>query len=118
MSSAKEVTATFSAALKPLVNPQTLTLTKAGSGYGTVKGTGLICEAACTTTDVNYYGGVTEPKPKPAASVTLIAISAPGSQTVAWSGCDSEPVVEGKGIGCTVSMSEAQNVTATFDEFE
>jgi hypothetical protein len=37
---------------------------------------------------------------------------------VAWSGCDSEPVVEGKGIGCTVSMASAKNVTATFDELE
>jgi hypothetical protein len=113
MSSAKAVTATFSAAIKPLINPQALTLTKAGSGYGTVKATGLACEAACTTTSVNYYGGVTEPKPKPAAVVTLTAISAPGSGTVAWSGCDSE--TEGK---CVVSMSAAKEVTATFNELE
>jgi hypothetical protein len=113
MSSARNVKATFTAAIKPLVNPQALTLAKAGSGYGTVKATGLVCEAACTTTDVNYYGGVTEPKPKPAAVVTLTAISAPGSGTVAWSGCDTE--TEGK---CVVSMSAAKEVTATFDELE
>ncbi len=113
MSSARNVKATFTAAIKPLVNPQLLTLTKAGSGYGTVKATGITCEAACTSTSANYYGGVTEPKPKPAAVVTLSAISAPGSQTVVWSGCDSE--TEGK---CVVSMSEAKNVTATFNELE
>src|SRR6185436_14989494 len=79
MSTAREVKATFSAALKPLANPQALTLTKAGSGYGTVKASGLACEAACTQTVVNYYGGATEPKPKAAATVTLLATSAPGS---------------------------------------
>src|SRR6185436_16375029 len=115
MAGAREVKATFSAALKPLVNPQALTLSKAGSCYGTVKATGLACELACTSTVVNYYGGVTEPKPKAAAVVTLTAISAPGSGAVQWSGCDSEPEIEGKGIGCVVSMSEAKNVTATFD---
>jgi hypothetical protein len=113
MSSAKAVTATFTAAVKPLANPKTLTLTKAGSGFGTVKASGLACEAACTSTAVSYYGGATEPKPKAATTVTLIATSAPGSQTVVWSGCDEE--VEGK---CIVSMSAAKGVTATFDEFE
>jgi hypothetical protein len=56
---------------------------------------------------------VTEPKVKPAATVTLEGIPAPGSKAVAWSGCDSE--TEGK---CVVSMSEAKEVTATFDELE
>jgi uncharacterized repeat protein (TIGR02543 family) len=111
MSAAKAVTATFTAAVKPLVNPKTLTVTKAGSGYGTVKASGLACELACTSTAVSYYGGVTEPKPKAATTVTLIATSAPGSGTVAWSGCESEP--EGK---CVVLMSKAQSVTATFNE--
>ena len=118
MSSARNVKATFSAAVKPLANPQALTLSKAGSGYGTVKASGLACEAACTSTVVNYYGGATEPKPKAAATVTMVAISAPGSGAVQWSGCDSEPEIEGKGIGCVVSMSAAREVTATFDELE
>ena len=116
MSSAKAVKATFSAPVKAIVNPQTLTLTKAGSGYGTVKATGLACEAACTSEAVSYFGGEESPpakKAKPAALVVLTATSAPGSKTVVWSGCDEE--VEGK---CVVSMSEAQNVTATFDELE
>jgi len=113
MSSAKAVKATFSAAVKPVLNPKTLTLTKAGSGYGTVKASGLACEAACTSTAVAYYGGATEPKVKAAALVTLIATSAPGSQTVTWSGCDEEK--EGH---CIVSMSAAKGVTATFNELE
>ena len=113
MSSAKTVTAEFSGASKEVVNPKVLTLTKAGSGYGTVKGTGLTCEPACTTTQVAYFGGVTEPKPKAAATVTLTAVSAPGSGPVSWSGCESEP--EGN---CVVLMSKAQSVTATFNELE
>jgi hypothetical protein len=111
MSSAKAVKATFKAAAKPIVNPQTLTLTKEGTGTGTVKATGLICETACTATEVPYYGGVTEPKPKAAATVTLLATSTLGSDPVEWSGCESEP--EGK---CVVLMSKAQSVTATFEE--
>jgi hypothetical protein len=111
MSSAKTVKATFKAAAKPIVNPQTLTLTKAGTGTGTVKATGIVCEAACTTTQVPYYGGVTEPKPKAAATVTLVAIPTLGSDPVIWSGCESEP--EGK---CVVLMSKAQSVTARFEE--
>ncbi len=113
MSSAKEVTAEFGGASKEIVNAKTLTLTKAGSGYGTVKATGLSCEVLCTSTAVSYFGGVTEPKPKAAATVTLEGMPAAGSQAVSWSGCDSES--EGK---CVVTMSAAKSVTATFDELE
>src|SRR5262249_37089649 len=116
MSSAKAVKATFTAAVKPIVNPQKLTLSKAGSGYGTVKASGPACEVACTSTTVPYFGGEKSPpakKEKAPAMVTLTAVSAPGSKTVVWSGCDE--VKEG---ACIVSMSEAKNVTATFDELE
>ncbi len=113
MSSAKEVTAEFGGASKEIVNAKTLTLTKAGSGYGTVKATGLSCEVLCTSTAVSYFGGVTEPKPKAAATVTLEGMPAAGSQAVSWSGCDTE--TEGK---CIVTMSAAKAVTATFDELE
>jgi streptogramin lyase len=112
MSEAVSLTAAFSAG-KAIVNPKVLTLTKAGSGFGTVKATGLTCEALCTSTSVAYYGGVTEPKPKAAALVTLTAVSAPGSDTVVWSGCGEE-----KEGACIVSMSAAKAVTATFDELE
>jgi hypothetical protein len=113
MSSARSVKATFTEAVKPVANPKVLTLSKAGSGYGTVKASGLACEVACASTSVAYYGGATEPKPKAATTVTLTAVSAPGSGTVAWSGCDSE-----KEGNCIVSMSAAKNVTATFNELE
>jgi hypothetical protein len=116
MSTAKAVKATFTAAVKALVNPQTLTLTKAGSGYGTVKATGLACEVACISEAVQYFGGEESPpakKAKAPTTVTLTAISAPGSKTVVWSGCDEE-----KEGNCIVAMSEAKNVTAAFDELE
>ena len=64
LASAKAVKATFTAAAKPLLNPKVLTLTKAGTGYGTVKATGLTCEAACTATAVEYFGGESAPPAK------------------------------------------------------
>jgi len=115
MSSAKAVKATFTAALKPLVNPQVLTVTKAGTGTGTVKGTGLACEAACTSTEVPYFGGEKSPpakKEKAPYLVTLTAISTAGSDAVVWSKCD-EVTGENK---CVVSMSEAKEVVARFEE--
>ena len=111
MTEAQTVGAVFTAMLKPPANPQVLTLTKAGTGTGIVKATGITCEAACSSTEAAYTGGVTEPKVKPAAVVTLVATSSVGSDAVVWSGCDSEP--EGK---CVVTMSEAKNVTARFEE--
>jgi hypothetical protein len=46
--------------------------------------------------------------------VVLKATSAPGSKTVVWTGCESEPT-PGE---CVVTMEEAKTVTATFDELE
>jgi hypothetical protein len=110
LSEAKSLTAAFSAG-KAIVNPKVLTLSKAGTGYGTVKATGLTCEAACTSTSVAYYGGVTEPKPKAAAIVALTAIPQAGSELAEWVNC---PVEEG--LVCKVSMSAAKSVTARFEE--
>jgi len=109
LSGASAVTASFSGTAKAIVNAQELTLTKAGSGYGRVRAAGLTCEALCTST-VSLYKG---PTTKPGKTVTLKATSAPGSKTVVWSGCESEP--EGN---CVVTMESAKNVTATFDELE
>jgi hypothetical protein len=92
----------------------TLTLAKEGSGYGTVKASGLVCEVLCTSTSVLYQGPITEPKPKAGKVVILKATSAPGSTAVAWTGCDS---VSEAGE-CTVEMDEAHAVSATFDELE
>jgi hypothetical protein len=112
LSGASSVTASFSGSPKEIPNAKALTLTKAGSGYGTVKAAGLTCEVLCTST-VSLYQGPTgvEPKVKPGKTVTLKATSAPGSKTVVWSGCESE--VEGN---CVVTMEGAKGVTATFDE--
>jgi streptogramin lyase len=114
MSAAKAVVAKFGGTKKAILNPVTLTVTKVAgkSGTsGTVKASGIACEPDCTSTQVEYTSG--DGGKKLPATVTLIAISAPGSKTVVWSGCDSEP--EGK---CVVTMSKAKEVTATFSELE
>jgi hypothetical protein len=94
-----------------------LTLAKAGSGFGTVKASGLACEALCTSTAVVYQGPVLLPHAKPGKTVILKATSAPGSKPVDWEGCDEEPVVEGS-VQCVLEMDEDRPVTATFDELE
>jgi List-Bact-rpt repeat protein len=114
MDKAETVKAVFSGPVKTLANSQKLTLTKAGSGYGTVKAAGLACEALCSSATTLYYGPVTEPKPKTGAKVVLKAISAPGSKAVEWTGCESNPTP----TECVVVMSESKSVTATFDELE
>jgi hypothetical protein len=115
LSAATTVTASFSGSPKPILNEQELTLTKAGSGYGTVKAAGMKCEALCTST-VSLYQGPTgvAPKNKPGKTVVLIAASAPGSKAVEWSGCESNPTP----TECSVTMEAAEEVTATFNEIE
>ncbi|MEK6276238.1 MAG: hypothetical protein AABM30_13040, partial [Actinomycetota bacterium] len=90
MSQARTVSATF-VALQPL------TVTKNGSGVGTVTGAGIDCGAACS----DYYDDGT--------SVTLSATAAAGSRFGGWSGegCSGTDT-------CTVTMTAARNVTATF----
>ena len=92
MSVARNVTATFVAA-------NTLAVTKTGSGAGTVTSdVGAInCGATCSA---DYTGGTV---------VTLTAAASAGSRFAGWSG-------EGcSGTGtCTVTMSQARNVTANF----
>jgi hypothetical protein len=93
----------------------TLTLNKAGSGYGTVKAYGsLTCEVLCTSTSALFQGPITEPKVRPGKTAILKAASAPGSTAVAWTGCDT--VTEAG--ECVVKMEESYVVTATFDELE
>jgi endoglucanase len=82
-------------------NPGTfgLTVTKAGAGSGTVTSSpsGINCGSTCSA---NYSSGT---------SVTLTAAAASGSTFAGWSGACT-----GTG-GCTVSMSAARSVTATFN---
>jgi hypothetical protein len=98
MSEAKAVTATF--ALLPRDN--VLTLTKPGTGAGTVKSkpAAINCGSICTEAKAALYKG---------AVVKLAATSAKGSTFTEWTGCDA--VVAGE---CEVTMDEAKSVTATF----
>jgi endoglucanase len=76
-----------------------LAVTKAGTGSGTVTSapSGITCGGTCAA---SYTTG---------ASVTLTASPAAGSSFVGWSGACT-------GTGsCTVAMSVAQSVTATFN---
>jgi hypothetical protein len=82
----------------------TLTVTKAGTGGGTVTSssnpaapTQINCGPTCS---VSYESGTV---------VTLTATPATGSNYTAWSGCDSV-----SGATCAVTMSAGRSVTATF----
>jgi hypothetical protein len=88
---AKNVTASFSLL-------RTLTVTRAGTGSGTVTSSpaGISCGSTCATT---FTDGT---------SVTLTAVANTGSTFAGWSGACT-----GTGT-CTVAMSAAMNVTATF----
>jgi streptogramin lyase len=113
LSEAGTVHAKFGGAPKAIANPQKLTLNKSGSGYGTIKATGLTCEALCTST-VSLYQGPNVEKAKPGKTVILKATPAPGSKAVEWTGCESNPSPS----ECSVTMETAKTVTATFDELE
>lgn len=83
---------------------ESLTLTKLGTGNGTVTSTSnpvgsteINCGTACSA--VYNYGTV----------VTFTATPAVGSNFTAWAGCDST-----SGATCTVTMNTARSVTATF----
>lgn len=77
----------------------TLSVTKSGSGSGTVTSspTGINCGSTCSA---SYSSGT---------SVTLTAAAASGSTFGGWSGACT-----GTGA-CTVSMTAARSVTATFN---
>src|ERR687887_303327 len=89
MTAAKTVTATF--------NVQRFTLTVNETGSGTVSGGGISCPGTCTGT---YDSGT---------SVTLTAAAGSGYTFGSWSGCNTV-----SGTTCTVTMSAARTVTATF----
>ena len=81
-----------------------LSVAKAGAGTGTVTSTSnppsssqINCGSTCST---EYDGGTV---------VTLNAQPAAGSTFTAWTGCDSV-----QGTVCTVNMTGARSVTATF----
>ena len=90
MSAARNVTATFA------LQQYSLTVSKAGSGTGTVTGNGINCGATC---GVSLNTGT---------AVSLTAAPASGSVFTGWSGDCS-----GTGT-CDTTMSAARSVTATF----
>ncbi len=84
----------------PATTPQPLTVTKTGTGTGgSVRGLGISCGAACTK---QYNSGT---------SVTLTATGDAFNVPSGFTGCDSSTGP----TNCTVTMSAAKNVTATFD---
>jgi len=113
MDKAETVKAVFSGPVKTIVEPKSLTLTKEGEGFGTIKASGLTCEVLCTGATSLYYGPVTLPKPKAGAKVILKATPAPGSTAVTWSGCTPLNATE-----CEVVMNTNASVGAKFDELE
>jgi hypothetical protein len=76
-----------------------LTVTKNGSGSGTVSSSpsGIDCGATCSA---NFDQGT---------SVVLTGTASAGSRFGSWSGCDSS-----SGNQCTVNITAAKSVTATF----
>ena len=96
MSAAKSVTATFT------LKQYSLTVTKAGTGGGTVTSspTGIACGTDCAEL---YNSG---------AAVTLTAAAESGSAFSGWSGACA-----GTGA-CSVTMSAAKSVTATFTKLQ
>ena len=96
MDQARNVIAQFDA----VVVNNTLTVTKDGTGTGSVTSTpsGINCGSTCTATF-------------PAStSITLTASAAAGSQFAGWTGACS-----GSGLSCTVSLSSSLTVNAEFN---
>ncbi|MBF0456629.1 MAG: hypothetical protein HQK99_01890 [Nitrospirae bacterium] len=96
VSSNKTVSAIFSTGS---TSPYILTVTKSGSGTGTVTSspTGISCGTTCNNT---YLSGT---------FVTLTAAPDTGSSFTGWSGCDTT-----SGTQCTALMSLNRTVSATF----
>jgi hypothetical protein len=98
MSAAESVTANFNA-VPPPTPTYTLSITDAGTGSGAVTSSpaGISCGSTCSH---SYTSGT---------QVTLSATAASGSTFAGWSGACA-------GSTCTVTMSAAETVTATFNE--
>lgn len=89
----RTVTATFEAA----ASAYQLTVVKAGTGAGTVTGTGINCGTDCNEL---VPAGQTR---------TITATPASGSLLGGWMGCDSV-----SGQDCVVSVASSRTITATF----
>ncbi len=90
----------YTTAAPPPVPVFALTISKAGTGQGSVASSpaGINCGSTCSA---NFASGT---------SVTLTATPSSGSQFAGWGGdCSGTST-------CTVSVNAAKNVTATFDQ--
>ncbi|WP_242342219.1 InlB B-repeat-containing protein [Anaeromyxobacter terrae] len=97
MTGAKTVTATF----MPSEYALTVSITGVYGASGTVSGPGISCAPGATTgCSASVANG---------ATVTLLAEPAPGSIFKSWANCTSAD-----GATCTVTMTSAKTVTATF----
>ncbi|MBF0457763.1 MAG: S8 family serine peptidase [Nitrospirae bacterium] len=89
------------AALSALtVTSYSLSVTKSGTGSGTVTASSGTLSWSGSTGTASYTSGT---------SVTLTAAATSGSSFSSWSGCDST-----SGSQCTITMSAAKSVTVTF----
>jgi hypothetical protein len=96
MNKAKTVSATFAAAAPVTYQ---LTVTKTGSGAVSSDPAGINCGSDCAE---NFASG---------KLVTLTAAPAADSTFVSWSGCTA---LAANPLHCTVTMSKAQTISATF----
>src|SRR3984885_4584166 len=94
MNAARSLTATFAANSPPA---ETLTIGLAGTGWGSVTGSGIACPGTCSKT---FAAGTV---------VTLTATAASGSRFSGWSGAGCSATGS-----CPLAMSSNQSVTATF----
>ncbi|MGL4207092.1 MAG: InlB B-repeat-containing protein, partial [Aeromonadaceae bacterium] len=75
-----------------------LSVSKSGTGSGTVTGNGINCGNLCSLT-LDY-----------ATAVVLTATPTAGSQLASWSGCTTSTATS-----CSTTMSAARDITATFN---
>ena len=103
MAAARNVTATFF--------PYLLTVTDAGTGSGTITSSSgaFTCGSSGTCTTTTCTSGTCSASLAGGTSVTLAAIPASGFLFSGWTGACS-----GTASTCTLTMSAAQNATATF----
>jgi uncharacterized repeat protein (TIGR02543 family) len=98
MKRARSVGATFTQN-SPTISSYSLSVAKSGSGTVISSPSGINCGSTCSAT---YASGT---------AVTLTATAATGYSFAGWSGGCS-----GTSTGCTVSMTAARSVTATFSQ--
>ncbi len=88
---------TGSTLAQPVVQTYTLTVSKSGTGSGTVTGGSINCGSTCTQTANS------------GTSITLTAVAAAGSTFIGWTGACSGVAA------CTVALTGDTSVAAQFD---